>query len=624
MILRTQHPPTNRGSGDRLSHVATPFIASTPGPWDAALIGLAWLLYAVALTQSNLTIDVARDIAQAHLVATGADWPLRGPMIGSAVYLGPLWFYLLAPAAAAGSTVVLALWVGFLAGSKFVFGWWLGTAIAGPAAGRGVVVALTLPAWTGFELLVFSHTNLVAASVLAFAGGCLELWRGPRPGWAFWVLATGVLMLHAHPSTLPLLVLALPGLARGLRQRCLPPTRLLVAVAIAAGLFLPPWLAPSGGNVTLGAETLLPTRQTLLAVPLTALGLGRALVVEGPSAVTHLIGAWSAPAATTIGLLSITVAVAGFAGLALQSRRLRVPILAGLAMLALSLLFIALVRPQTPFYMAYGPSTVLAVLAGLGLGRWLGAALGGLVATVLLIALLGTQGHALRELSSRGVLDVPVALTDIASRSRPAPGPGAEQLSPVAADRIATHLCMDPRPVHGPLAVALDLAYGIPLRMRCGLGLAGLMTRGGRGTEALGLPRQAWVSIGLEPDIALGQWGLAGPVSVLRTGVVRWADYRSSRDYPPRLWADGAIEERIIEVTLAPGDLLSVTSLEHVFGHNAPTVLKLGQVEIKPAWRSEWSSVWRPSLDGPRTLTLTLSGRSLDAVEVVVLGESRD
>lgn len=600
--------------------VVRPPQVDVSGRWDAVLIGTAWIAYALALTSSNLTLDVARDIAQAYLVATGADWPMRGPMIGSSFYLGPLWFYLLAPAAASGSSLVVALWVGLLAGSKFLFGWLLGAAIAGPAAGRGVVLALALPAWTGFELLVFSHTNLVAATGLAFAWGCLVLWRAPHLKWVLWVVTAAVLMLHAHPSMLPWLPLALPGLIRGLRTRALPVGGLMAAVALGAGVFLPPWFAAGDGDLGLGVETLLPTAETLAQAPLAAAALARSMVTEGPTAVINLVDAWSPLTAAAIRTLALPVAAVGVAGLALQWRRLRRPIALGVAMLVLSFVFIAIMRPQTPFYMAYGPSTLLAVLLGLGLGRWLHGRIGGMVASCLLAALLGAQLHAFASLSSRGVLDVPVALTDIGSPSRRGAGPGVEQLSPIAADRLAGLLCSHPRPIHGSLAVALDVAYGVPLRMRCGLGLADL-AQTGLGGEAgiLGLPRLAWAALDRAPEIPVGQWGLAETIALLRPGVVRWADYRSSRDYPPRWWATGPVEEVTIDVGLEPGEVLIVTSLEHVFDHNMPATLRLGGVEQSPAWRSEWTSVWQPPLDGPALLTLTMSGRSVESIEVVIL-----
>jgi hypothetical protein len=577
-------------------------------------------MYALALTSSNLTLDVARDIAQAHLIATGADWPLRGPMIGSAVYHGPLWFYLLAPAAAFGSTTVVALWVGLLAGSKFLFGWLLGAAIGGRGAGRGVVLALALPAWTGFELLVFSHTNLVAAAALAFAWGCLELWRAPRFGWALWVVATAVLMLHAHPSMLPWLVLALPGLVRGLRQGAVTVTGLLAVGAVAASLFLLPWLAPSESDVTLGAGALVPAGTAIVGAPLLAVAFGRALIVQGPSAVASLVGAWSPTAGAVIVVVAVVVVVAGVAGLVLQWRRLQARILVGLALLLLSLLFIALVRPQAPFYMAYGPSTLLAVLVGLGMGRFLGAAGGAPLALLFLLVLLGTQLHALRSLSSRGVLDVPHARTDIASRSPLEVGPGAEQLSPVAADGLAQLLCTWPGRVHGPMATALDLSYGVAVKMTCGRTLLDLAV-GDHNPHVgwLGLPSSAWSAIGREPEFALRQWGITRDFTVRRAGVVAWADYRSSRDYPPRTWRSGDVQTVRVEVELAPGEVVVATSLEHFFGHNAPVLLRHHDAELEPAWRSEWSSVWRPSLDRPQTLSLVLSGRSVDAIEVLVL-----
>ncbi len=584
---------------------------------DVLLIALPWALYVVAMASTNLIVDTARDIAQAHLIATGADWPLRGPMIGGAVYLGPLWFYLLAPAAVTGSTLVVAGWAGLLGGSKFLFGWLLGSALAGRAAGRGLVVALSLPAWPGFELIVYSHTNLIVASGLAFAWACLRLARKPTNGRLAVVAVLAVVMLHAHPSMVVWLVLAVPGLCRGLRSTIR--IRTLASVgALCALPFIAPLFAPADQSRVLGAATLIPSGDVLARSPLVMLALARSVVWDGPLAIISIVADWSTPAAAMLTSVALAVIGAGLLGLA-QARRTGV-VGGALLLFFLGLAFAAILRPITPLYMVYGASSALAIALGVGLGQAL-ARDRGLVALVLALALLGTQVIAVGALASSGSMRIEASVVNVSLRPSPKDqDPGSEHLSALSADRLGRVLCAQPGRIHGPLATSLDLAYAIPIRMRCGLGLGELARIGDQtGRRWLGLPAVAWQAVARQPTVNLGQWGLALGVDVLKRGDIAFAEYRSARDYPPWRYHDRELETVTLEIELSPRDVLIVTSLEHLFGGNEPARLELDGVVIDSSWRSLWSSVWRPAQERPERFVLRLSGRSLDAIEVLRL-----
>lgn len=74
-----------------------------------------------------------------------------------------------------------------------------------------------------------------------------------------------------------------------------------------------------------------------------------------------------------------------------------------------------------------------------------------------------------------------------------------------------------------------------------------------------------------------------------------------------------------MSVALGPGETLVITSLEHVFGHNQPAVVNVDGREVDAVWRSEWTGIWGPSIGGPRELSIVLSGRSVEAIEIVAL-----
>ncbi|MCB1582590.1 MAG: hypothetical protein KDI92_05950 [Xanthomonadales bacterium] len=84
------------------------------------------VLYAWGFWYSALLLDSSRDLTKAYQIIEYHDWPALGPDIGGFFHVGPLWFYLLTVPAFFGSLKLVALFVGVLAGLKFVMAYQLG------------------------------------------------------------------------------------------------------------------------------------------------------------------------------------------------------------------------------------------------------------------------------------------------------------------------------------------------------------------------------------------------------------------------------------------------------------------------------------------------------------------
>lgn len=612
--------PAGSDSGPRGRCGALP----RPRPADVLLVLAAVLAYAATLSASNISLDTARDLLEAYRILGGDDRVLRGPIIGGGIYLGPLWFYLLTPAIATSSATAVAVWVGLLGGSKFMFGWLLGASLGGRGLARGVVVALALPAWPGFEMLVFSHTNLIIASALGFLFGCVRLWRRPTPSWLAWVTVFGALMLHAHPSLVVWLPAALPGLAKGLRARTIAVWHPMVGAIAAASLFAVPWFAPAGESRALGVPHLLPSSAQVLDAPASLVGLVRSIAIDGPRAVIGIVADWQPWQAGLLTVASVALVLVGSITIGRRWRHLRVSVLVGLGLCAASLVFCALVRPLTPLYMVYAPSAALAAVIGLGLGHWLRGRGGALAAVALMSMLMLPQVLAMRGHSQLGVLAIrsPNPL-DVGSGFPAADaGPATEQLSPIASDRLGRLLCEQPGSIHGPLAPRLDLVYGLPTRLACGRDLDQLQASGAQELRRwAGLPAAAWQALGLPPEWSLGQWGLVGRFDVIRAPALDWASYRSQADFPPAEWMDTPDQREtvVVRFQVAPGQSVVATDRRHFVGLNERPRLGNGRHALEPVWSSVWSTAWQPVLDEPSELTLEMSGRRLDALEVIVL-----
>lgn len=603
-------------------HPVTPFPRLPPA--DLGLVLLAWLGYIVALCASNIILDTARDSLEAHRILTGDQWVLRGPIIGGGIHLGPLWFYLLLPAVPAASATAVAVWVGLLGGSKFLLGWWLGAAVGGRGLARAMVVVLALPAWPGFEMLVFSHTNLIGASSLGFLFGCLQLWRNPSIAWLAWVAGFAILMLHGHPSLAVWLPAALPGLASGFRGRAIGPRHLLVAAIVCASFFVPPLFAPAADSKALGLAHLVPSVSLMLDAPENFLRLVRSIALHGPQSLVGIVADWSSRAAFIVVAASLGMVLVGVATIGANWSRVRGPVLLALGLCVLSLLFCALVRPITPLYMVFAPSTALAAVIAIGLGRWLNGRMGASVTLVLVMAVMGPQVLAVHNLADRGALAIrspnPSDVgTGFPETDRGTPG---EQLSPIASDRIGKLLCNQTAPVHGPLAPRLDLVYGLPTRLSCDMDLDQLQASSPTNAYRwLGLPRAAWEALGRVPDKPLGQWGLTREFEVLAALPLDWSSYRSPADYTPAEWLTAPDAPGIDSwpIRLEPGQAIVVTDRRHFVGLNQRPTLALGEGILEPAWTSAWSTVWQPALRETAELTLTVTGQRRYAIEIVVM-----
>jgi len=101
-----------------------------------ALLVLIVLHVAVHI-DALLVIDSGRDVANAWLIAKGANFPLWGPSIYGTWSLGPVWFYLLAIPLwfDSQSLTPLALLIGVLGAAKLPLAYFLGRRLYGPSAG---------------------------------------------------------------------------------------------------------------------------------------------------------------------------------------------------------------------------------------------------------------------------------------------------------------------------------------------------------------------------------------------------------------------------------------------------------------------------------------------------------
>ncbi len=534
----------------------------------------SWLVVAALTASSAINaafaapyLDTIRDIYWAARIAEGAEWPLVGPQIGFFTWLGPIWFYLLAPAIwLTGSFVGVAVWAGLLAGLQCPLALMIGQRLGDWRFGLILACLLGLPSLASFTQLSMTHVDLVVAAVLAFALVCLVHWQ---KGTVAWSVATGLafmMMIHAHPTTL-VFGLALPWVWLVRRER-----RLARALGMALGVTLPllpllvaalagdssPW-ADIDGYVS-ATFSLAELRH----VPL----LAWQLIVTLPVEAFGLMGAAGSTGRTLLILLAATIGLLALIGaLAMRQRPLSLQVLGGLALaLLFYLALVALMRHEIWWYMLLGAvplqvAIVALLLRGLPQPTCDVLVLPAVLAAALLCSVLM---HLELRATAHDVDQRHFPIHLLADLKRPSPA--VEDLPMphpvfVDVDRLAGWLCGQPEPVriHGALAQTVDGLGGTGGMMACPPGPE--MAIGGRaepaGSRWLGLGHPIAARLEREPAESVSVFALYPVEEVLHPE--QPVSAASARNYLPRPWQAPPREATDLVFELAADQVLIIS-----------------------------------------------------------------
>ena len=525
------------------------------------VLGGLMLLCALPYAFTTIILDAARDLLFATRITQGEALPLTGPVINAVAYLGPVWFYLLAPViAVTKSTAATLFFIGLLDALKFPLAYAIGARLGERPLGLWFALAMAFPNWALGGALLVTHTSVVQTAVLAAVYAALALQQRPStPRWALLGLMLG-LALHAHPATVVLF-----------------PMLLWLLVARRAA----PWPLEVRGWCVAAAFAILPFVPMLID----ELRQGWPIVQRWSHYSDH--HDWSHPWKVLLGslvggatLLSehftdaawrwpmrallLLSAVGGLAGLAWAAReRAHRPLLWGsLAMLALGVCGLSVLRERTPFYMSLLLWPAAAALLALGwhaLARQRVTVAGALAGAVGLLAVAGAALPILR--AEQGVAQLPTAaFFDVARWDAPT---DTKALLPAwRLDRFGRSLCArDERVVlHAEVGTLFDSALGLSMRLACGqTALIGI----GGGAQAsaghrLGLPPRALRELGLSTDAGWSEALRRAPAAVIAGPTS--ASIPDGSSYPFRPQRAGEVQVHTWEFDAAPGQTMVLTT----------------------------------------------------------------
>ncbi|MGH8799642.1 MAG: hypothetical protein ACREX7_05300 [Casimicrobiaceae bacterium] len=525
---------------------ASPPRAAPAPSWPPrlALLLLA-LAYALPFAAANLTADTARDLAAAQRIL-GGELPTHGPIINSALYLGPVWYYLLALGmAASGSITGTSLFVGFLAAAKFPLAYGTGRELVDARFGWFTALAVALPGPGMLQAVTWTNPVLVEAAAWLFLFACCRSWRRASDAWLIVAGLSLGLAIHAHPTCL-LLAPALAGVvAARVHAGNAPRAAALAAAALLLALpFLPAAVEPSSrvgevGQLSVAiAEASRHWRWTdLLAIPWNMFA-----GAPGMAAGTFLYRTGTAGPLWHAALTALWMVIAaGAITLAAQKRLARIAICAGLAFM-LGVAIVAALRSFTPYYMTF----VLLPAAALGVGAALTAldqrGRAGRAATMCAAALIVAIELALAggQLERAGESWLRTALVNVSDFKAAAQAVKEEPLYPAwTRDAVARALCASARPValHGMLATGVDIDFAIETWLACGRRDRAVLAGTDPAAEHwIGLPAYAWRRLGLVPARRMGSYGVDRPGRIIAP--VAAHAIVTGREFPPRHVAD--------------------------------------------------------------------------------------
>jgi hypothetical protein len=511
--------------------------------------------------------DTARDVAEAYAIRHGQSFPLHGPLLGGAVHLGPLWFYLLAlPLAVHESWLAVALFVAALCSLQFPLAYAAGRRLLDRRFGLLWCAMLALPGWGTFALVGFGHVSAVGVTTLLVVYALVRLAQERRPAWLALAAFAWMLALHAHPATAPLALPIAVVAARTLRDRGALARWGLIAAAVAAlplaPLALEHWTSPAvaperPGDYVAGSVHLA----NLANVPALLYGV----LVRGPRVIANAFFAWLPGLPGLVLGIVVALEAIALAGLAAACTARRALCAAALALVAVVAVATAVARPATPFYLTFALLTPLAGALALGLHR--GCALAGARAPLaaaafaaMLLALHAGSAVGIARAIVSGSVAMPVAPRLDVKRDDAVPPRGELWLPAYAVGESGRFLCARTTPVvvHGTYAYLEDAYFGLDYRLVCGARDVRLLGAApARGTPVVGLARPLWAALGWRPAHAFAGLGVAPVASVIapRTG-------RAVPDgltYPPYTIPAGPARPQRLAATLA-GDVALVVS----------------------------------------------------------------
>jgi hypothetical protein len=577
-------------------------------------------------------LDLSRDIGVALGIANAERWPLHGPALNWTLHLGPVWYYLLAvPLWLTHSWIVVVMTIGVIAALKFPIAYALGSRLVDSRFGVLWVVLLALPGWNSLEVLLMEHTSFVATCVLGFLWMLLRYSETGSARYLYGLSILYALSLHAHPSTLALLLVATPFVLRSWSKS---PTKWR-ELAIAVFMLLVPFLPFIASQIASGSPDIRSAVDYLSS----AGGLGsfsdfpatmRGIFVTGPEliakSVLRLDDRWAVAYTVFYGLLWAT-AIVGLVSSAAARPTRNIAMIGATTVVAIAV-SVVLIRSVTPYYMSF---VILVLLLGL-------AALGLRAATALpgirsLAYLLATGAAVLPIVVSVGAArtfstgSYPFAIFPLFDIKRPyVDGPPLAFVPAYAIGTIGDALCESRSVVaHGALAFHLLTDYALETRLQCAAPTA-VRLGGSEPADATHVAGVSRTLLRKLPMVSAKADRTAGPLAFFRVSRVLSPTSGESTaapgTYPPTPYTFGPSRTLTLQFDARCDEIVIVTNMYYVFAPDPKIVAVLNGKTVQPAAADALSTAYvceNAAAESPARWSLQLTAPDPNRVDVITI-----
>ena len=610
-----------------------PPVLRAPAVWWHWLLlcGLATLQVSTALGMAG-TPDTLRDMYFAQQLATGAQWPLDGPVIYNTLHLGPLWYYLLGAALwLLPFPLTVPATIACIAASKYLLAYLIGRRYGGAQLGLLFALASFAPGWSSFALAAMTHTTAVEAAVLFGFWSSLYYRDRPGPTRALVLGLAATAMFHAHPTTLLLGSLCVLY-ALSIVDKWTLKLRDLALAGLVGLLSLAPMLIAQAQAGYADLVTLHGYAARDPAVP-TLARLGNLLLSLTAYGTDYAARYWLELApGWRRGL--VAAHLAGLAACLLAALRAQTPQRRRLAWVLLGLLplqsiFVLALRPITPYWMLFAHLPLLALLVALGLQHLLqsGRAARCLGWTMLVIwssaslAIHWVLAHPASEVvlpvarpGQHGLMDAIQHLS------------GAERhtvlLLPLQ-DRyaITAPLCV-PTTLYAHYAEFIDQSLGVGLIARCRHKDQVQIGGPPQGQALIGLRDHAWAQIGETPPQRLAHLGYAGVGAVWHAGPPSPPAVPGMFPAHPGLPVDP--RDFVVSGKSSAGELVVVAHRAAFHEPFAVVAANAGGEALQPLYRDQITAIYRAPRDRGEVVEWTLNVHATpDYVDVLTLPSAK-
>jgi hypothetical protein len=586
-----------------------------------ALLILALMLAYVAMSPwSMVHVDLARDMRVALEIREGSQLPLLGPVLAGHAHLGPIWYYLLAALQSmSGGWLGTVIGLAMLASLQFPLAYLAGNAWAGRTAGLLWAILLLLPAWSGFEQVYPTHTQLVGASVAAMLWCSAHYLRDGRPGWLAGVMLAFSLALHAHVSTIALVGVPMAMAVLAVRRGASGRAALVWALILAALPFMPWLLDQWMHGARLGAEL----RGYLSSDNYDQVGLGKlpALIwqIAGGGTRYWLHVMLGVPSAWAWGAVLLLAALEVL-GLWLLWRRGAGVERAALLIWLVSLPVLVVLRDHFYFWMLTGERVMLLGLVAAGLSRLKMAvsvarlAFAGLALPVLVAYLAVAMSVARWQANGTWPFSI---LPDVTG-DWPATRPLAAMPAQAMRDSGRWLCGAAAVSVHGAYAVALIHGYAMETALAC---RAAEVVVGGDApghSHWLGMSRALAASLGLPTRPRIGPYARVPVKRVLGMPEGLSLRYPGLAPFPPLVEDGRSASTRTFHATLAAGERLALSHLGIGFVTPPNVRIWAGDRELAPLVGDMTVSVYGVEGNGAVDLRIEIEATRPGLVDLVV------